>query len=224
MNLRYGLLVIAVAACASPKSHPSVAAAFPDRETAEVYRAVAESMYVATTHRPVVIADQTLDTACSRADCPSLASRWALESPIWWTHGEDTRDALKIRDNLLARATDRLDLRPLGLGNPFLLVADSTDLPEFDADTVTWVRYRASHRSAAGIIRFSPVGLDESRQNAVVFAQWRCGPDCGHTISVYLTRSDSAWTISQVLLTSRLKRQQLDLAAINPISSVKPSD
>jgi hypothetical protein len=170
-------------------------------------------MYVATTHRPVVIADQTLDTACSRADCPPLARRWALESPIWWTHGEDTPGAVKIRNNLLARAAERLDLRPLALGNPFLVIADSTDLPGFDADTVSWVRYRAMHRSAAGILRFSPVGLDDSRQNAVVFAQWRCGPDCGHTISVYLTRSESAWSIAQVLLTSRLKRQQLETAA-----------
>ena len=181
-------------------------------------------MYVATTHRPVVIADQTLDTTCSRADCPSLAHRWALESPIWWTHGEDTPEAIRIRENLLARATGRLDLRPLALGNPFLVVADSTDLPEFDADTVTWVRYRASHRSAAGILRFSPVGLDEARKNAVVFAQWRCGPDCGHTISVYLTRSDSAWAIAQVLLTSRLKRQQLETASADFFDRLKRSE
>jgi hypothetical protein len=181
-------------------------------------------MYVATTHRPVVIADQTLDTACYRAGCPSLARRWALESPIWWTHGEDTPDALKLRDNLLARAAARLDLRPLSLGNPFIVVADSTDLPAFDADTVTWARYRATHRSAAGILRFSPVGIDESRQNAVVFAQWRCGPDCGHTISVYLTRSDSAWTIGQVLLTSRLKPQTLETASTKPSGWLKRSD
>jgi hypothetical protein len=171
-------------------------------------------MYVATTHRPVVIADQTLDTTCSRADCPSLAHRWALESPIWWTHGEDTPAALQLRNNLLSRAAERLDLRPLSIGNPFLVVADSTDLPSFDADTVAWVRYRATHRSAAGILRFSPVGLDDSRQNAVVFAQWRCGPDCGHTISVFLTRGDSAWTIANILLTSRLRREQLDLANV----------
>jgi len=214
VNLRYGLVLVAMAACSRPAAHPSVTAAFPDRETAEVYRTVADSMYVATTHRPVVIADQTLDTTCARANCPSLAQRWALESPIWWTHGEDTPAALQLRENLLARAAERLDLRPLSIGNPFLVVADSTDLPGFDADTTAWVRYRATHRSAAGILRFSPVGLDDSRQNAVVFAQWRCGPDCGHTISVFLTRSDSAWTIANVLLTSRLKREHLDLASI----------
>jgi hypothetical protein len=159
-----------------------------------------------------VIADQTLDTACARIDCPSLASRWALESPLWWAQG-DTVNAPKLRDNLLARASERLDLRPLALGNPYLVVADSSDLPEFDADTMTWVRYRASHRSAAGVLRFSPVGLDDSRESAVVFAQWRCGPDCGHTVSVFLKRENTAWTIAQVLLTSRLKHKELDLAS-----------
>jgi hypothetical protein len=190
-----------------------VTAAFPDRETAEVYRTVAESMYIATTHRPVVIAGQTLDTTCARRNCPSLSERWALDSPIWWAHG-DTSDAITVRNNLLARAHVRLDLRPLAIGNPFLVVADSADLPGFDADTLAWIRYRATHRSAAGVLRFSPVGMNESRRNAVVFAQWRCGPDCGHTISVFLTREASAqWSVAEVLLTSRLKRERLDFAS-----------
>lgn len=209
--------MIALAACTRPITHPSPTSVFPDRETAEVYRTVAESMYVATTHRPVVIADQTLDTACSRRDCPSLARRWALESPIWWAHG-DTSDAVTVRDNLLSRAHLRLDLRPLAIGNPFLVVADSLDLPGFDADTVTWVRYRAAHRSAAGVLRFSPVGMNDSRQNAVVFAQWRCGPDCGHTISVFLTRADNAWSITEVLLTSRLRRDRVEMASHRPLT------
>jgi hypothetical protein len=178
---------------------------------------------VSTTHRPVVIAAQTLDTTCGRIDCPSLARRWALESPLWWAHG-DSVDATRVRDNLLARAAQRLDLRPLSLGNPGLVVADSSDLPEFDADTVTWTRYRASHGAAAGILRFSPVGMDDKERNAVVFAQWRCGPQCGHTISVFLKRDDrSEWTIAEVLLTSRMQKQQLEVARQSPSGSPENS-
>lgn len=213
MKFRHALLLFALGACSRAVSAPSPVDAFPDRETAEIYRTVAESMYVSTTHRPVVIAAQTLDTTCSRIDCPSLAKRWALESPLWWAHG-DSVDATRVRDNLLARAAQRLDLRPISLGQPFLLTADSTDLPGFGADTVTWTKYRKSHRDAAGVIRFSPVGVDDSKRTAIVFVQWLCGPECGHTISVYLTRDDmSQWAIAEVLLTSRLIRSTGDRAS-----------
>ena len=192
-------LVIAGCAHQRPRTTPSTAM----HRTMDVYRTIAESIYVSTTGRIVAVSTAPLDTVCSARNCEPLAARWGLD-PLWWARG-DSSAARATRDDLLARATNPVALSGITNGRPMLLETDAGDVPPLDANVSEWIRFRSTHADAAGALRISPVGFSPSGRNAVAFVDWRCGPTCGHTLGVSLTAtSDSTWSISEMLLiTSR---------------------
>jgi hypothetical protein len=164
-----------------------------------VYRTIAESIYVRTTGRVIAVATTSLDSTCVERSCAGLAARWGVE-PLWWAHG-DSSEARAARSDLLARVAAPIDIRAVTQGRPMLLETDPGDVPPPNADMGEWNRFRAAHANAAGAVRMSPVGFSQSGRSAVAFVDWRCGPTCGHRVSVALTAtSDTSWAIADMLL------------------------
>ena len=194
-------LVIAVVAVSCAHPAPQTAPSSTAPRAIAVYRTIAESIYVRTTKRVVAVATTSLDSSCTQAMCDALAARWGVES-LWWAQG-DSSEARDARSDLLARAASSFNVSAIVRGQSMLLETDPGDVPDTDADTAAWLRFRASHADAAGAVRMSPVGFSRSGHTAVAFVDWRCGPTCGHTIGVALTAtSDSTWSIAEMLVVS----------------------
>jgi hypothetical protein len=200
MRRLFVLLLLAVAGgCARPAPHSPPSSSGP--QAIAVYRAIAESIYVRSTGRVVAVATTSLDSACVEPHCVELAERWGVD-PLWWARG-DSSEARAARSDLLARVSTPIDIRAVTQGRPMLLETDPGDVPPLNADVEEWSRFRAAHANAAGAVRMSPVGFSQSRRSAVAFVDWRCGPTCGHRVSVALTAtSDTSWTIADMLLLS----------------------
>jgi hypothetical protein len=193
------LLMALTGGCAHAVPHP------PPSSTGvraiAVYRTIAESIYVRSTGRVVAVATTSLDSTCVERSCAELAERWGVD-PLWWARG-DSSEARAARSDLLARVATPLDIRAVALGRPMLFETDPDDVPPLSADVEEWSRFRAAHANAAGAVRMSPVGFSQSGRSAVAFVEWRCGPTCGHRVSVALTAtSDTSWAIADMLLLS----------------------
>jgi hypothetical protein len=185
--------------CARPAPHPPSSGSGP--RAIAVYRAIAESIYVRSTGRVIAVATTSLDSTCVERSCAQLAERWGVD-PLWWARG-DSSEARAARSDLLARVAAPIDIRAVTLGRPMLLETDPGDVPPLNADVEEWSRFRAAHANAAGAVRMSPVGFSQSGRSAVAFVDWRCGPTCGHRVSVALTAtSDTSWAIADMLLLS----------------------
>ncbi len=199
-------------ACAprrAPATLPPALAGAPDRaadaRTLAVYRTVADSIYVQTTSRPIAVVAITLDSACASAPCARVEDRWGLAS-LWWG-GKDSVEASSARRDLLANSAMRFDLRALHGSGGNLVTIDRRAVPIPGSDVGPWIAFRDGNHAAAGALQFSRVGFGESGKTAIVFVDWRCGPACGHTLSVALhATSDSTWRIGDMLLLSSLQR------------------
>lgn len=206
LNLRLvaAAVLVAVAACSR---QPATTAPSPARSVGgselAIYRTIAESVYVRTTQRAVGIVTSPLDTACTTSVCKPLTTRWGLD-PLWWAKA-DTSDALTARDNLLANTSRRMSLDAVSEGQPMLqsIAPDSVAILAAQPDTAHWKAFKERHGAPSGILWFSPIGFDASRQSAIVFADWQCGPVCGHTVAIALSVTDAgAWRIDNMLLLS----------------------
>jgi hypothetical protein len=201
-------LLLLVGACT--RAHPRVAMEpttelrAPDERALAVYRVVADSIYVRTTARPIAVVTTSMDTACTSLPCEGLADRWGVGS-LWWSH-TDAEEAATARANLLAKSAMRFDLRPVVTGTRNLVSIDPARVPVPGADVEPWIAFRDGNSAAAGALHFSPVGFGKSGHTAIVYVDWRCGPSCGHALSVSLTAiSDSTWRIDDMLLLSSLQ-------------------
>lgn len=176
----------------------------PDARTLAVYRTVADSIYVQTTARPIAVVATTLDTACTSSPCANVEERWGLAS-LWWA-GADSTEASSARRSLLLNSAMRFDLRGLPVGTKNVVTVDPGVVPIPGSDVAPWIAFRDGNYAAAGALQFSRVGFGRSGQTAIVFVDWRCGPACGHTLSVALqATSDSTWRIGDMLLLSSLQ-------------------
>jgi hypothetical protein len=197
--------ILVAAACAGRVSHAGPASA--TSRAIAVYRTIAESIYVRTTNRVIAVATTPLDTVCDAAPCPDLRTRWGVET-LWWARGDsvEARDALA--DLLGNAATAATDMRAVSAGRPMLLEADAGDVPTAESSVEEWVRFRATHADAAGALRVSPVGFSRNGRTAIAFVDWRCGPTCGHRLSVALrATSDTTWAIDEMLLVSSAQQR-----------------
>jgi hypothetical protein len=208
-----GLLCLLVAAACSRPAQPVVglpatppaAVAAPDARALAVYRTVADSIYVRTTDRPIAVVATSLDTSCTSSPCARPLDRWGLSS-LWWA-GADSVEAHSARNSLLARSETRFDLRAVPRGARSLVAIDESVVPIPGSDVKSWIAFRDGNHAAVGALHFSGVGFGKSGQTAIVFVDWRCGPECGHTISVTLrATSDSTWRIGDMLLLSSLQK------------------
>jgi hypothetical protein len=197
-------LAVVAAACArqpaAPAPAPVHAAAGPELA---IYRTVAESIYVHLTGRSVGIVTAPLDTACARADCRPLLTRWGLD-PLWWATG-DSSAARTARDDLLAHAMRPMTLGDVSEGQPLLqsVSPDSAAIVAAQPDTAHWTAFKERHGAPSGFLWFSPIGFDAARHSAIVFVDWRCGPVCGHTVAVALSAAEGGvWRIDDMLLLS----------------------
>jgi hypothetical protein len=82
-----------------------------------------------------------------------------------------------------------------------LIAVSPNALPTDASDVGQWASFRARYEGAAGVLRFTPVGVDSSGRGAIVAVRWSCGPTCDHTLAVAL-RADSLeqWRIADMLL------------------------
>ena len=202
------VLALLLPACASRGARPDrlePALAVADARSLAVYRTIADSVYVATTERPIAVVATSLDSACTAAPCTPLAERWGVGS-LWWSvpAGEDAESA---RRDLLARGATRFDLRPVTIGARALVTIAPDRVPILGSDVAPWIAFRDGNSAAAGAVHFSPVGFSRTGRSALVYVDWRCGPACGHTLSVALeATSDSTWRIGDMLLLSSRQR------------------
>jgi len=188
-----------------PIAPPATLPGLPDARALAVYRTVADSIYVRTTERPIAVVATTLDTACATFPCATVEERWGLGS-LWWA-GSDSTEASTARRDLLASSRMRFDLRALPAGTRNLVTIEPRAVPIPGSDVGPWIAFRDGNHAAAGALQFSSVGFGQSGQTAIVFVDWRCGPSCGHTLSVALNAtSDSTWRIGDMLLLSSLQR------------------
>lgn len=203
--------LLAVGACSHPPAlrspHPVAAPVpiAPDVRALAVYRTVADSIYLQSSDRPIAVVATSLDTTCTSSPCANIVERWGLSS-LWWA-GADSSEASSARSNLLARSRMRFDLRALPNGARNLVTIDESAVPIPGSDVGPWIAFRDGNAAAVGALQFSGVGFGQSGQTAIVFVDWRCGPACGHTLSVTLrATSDSTWRIGDMLLLSSLQR------------------
>src|SRR5512141_1015597 len=106
--LAFASMLLSAGGCASARISRN--SAYPEPRAVEVYRLIADSLYVRSTGRPIAIAAATLDTSCVQADCSSLAHRWAFESPLWWA-AHDSASAPQLRDDMVRHAGTVYDMR-----------------------------------------------------------------------------------------------------------------
>jgi hypothetical protein len=165
-----------------------------------IYRTVAESVYVRSTGQPVAVMAMSLDTACTGVLCQPVAARWGLDT-MWWDTAGDGAVARTALADLQGKAGRTIDLGDVGVGHPHLIAVAPNALPTDASDVSQWASFRARYEGAAGVLRFTPVGVDSSGRGAIVSVRWSCGPTCDHTLAVAL-RADSLeqWRIADMLL------------------------
>ncbi|HUX34676.1 MAG TPA: hypothetical protein VMV51_12475 [Gemmatimonadaceae bacterium] len=192
---------LALAGCVLHPSTAPTPGRAPGAAEMDIYRLVAESVYVRTTSRSVGVVSTLLDTACTGMPCRPFPMRWGLD-PLWWANG-DTTAAAAARDDLLARISDPMTLAGVPAGQTLLqsVAPDSAARVVARSDTAHWTAFKAHHGGTAGFLWFSPIGFDAQRKSAIVFVDWRCGPACGHDVAVALRAVPGAgWQISDMLL------------------------
>jgi hypothetical protein len=166
----------------------------------EIYRIVAESVYVRSTGQTVAVAAMSLDTTCTGVLCESVATRWGLDTPWWEADGESAAARSALAD-LRDKAGHTVDLGAVAVGHPRLIAVAPSTIPTDASDVEQWSAFRKRYEGAAGVLRFSPVGVDSSGRGAIVSVRWLCGPTCDHTLAVAL-RADSLsqWRIADLML------------------------
>jgi hypothetical protein len=204
------LLALALAAGLASCRHAPVLQPAPQRRLAsaaelEIYRVLAESTYVRSTGRPIAVVITSLDSACASVECPSLVSRWGIESP-WWAGVAGPDEANAGNAALLKHAADTVDLHAIADGHTDIIALPTRQLPVSWSTEGMWGEFQHYNRGAAGVLRFSPIGFTPSGKEAIVFARWECGPMCGHTVVTALRAdSGSSWRIADMLLLSSRK-------------------
>ncbi len=58
-----------------------------------------------------------------------------------------------------------------------------------------WARFHKRFPNAPGLLRVSRVAIDEQQQQALVYVEFACGPECGTGRLLRLARSDDAWLV-----------------------------
>lgn len=195
------LAALSLAACARAPRPVPLDPARVAAWRAEIAQLVVDSLYRRGTPVAVAVVAAPADTACvtppSAGSCGSLAQRWGVDS-LWWS-GADAAESDAARRDLLARAGQD---DPLRLPASDLLVPVGADaVPPRAASSANWQAFRAATGGTAGALRFSPVGFGPGARRAVLYVDWRCGPTCGHELSLALVRPDSSgWRLKDVLL------------------------
>jgi hypothetical protein len=148
----------------------------------------------------VAVAAMSLDTSCTGVLCEPVAARWGLDT-MWWDKDSDGVAARTALADLQGKAGRTVDLGDVGVGHPHLIAVAPNALPTDASDVAQWASFRARYEGAAGVLRFSPVGVDSSGRGAILSVRWSCGPTCDHTLAIAL-RADSLeqWRIADMLL------------------------
>jgi len=87
----------------------------------------------------------------------------------------------------------------LALDRQYTLLAevDRSDIFNDDDPAVNWRRFRTRFPHAAGIIRVSRPGIDDTAKNAIVYLEYACGAYCGSARLVNLAQAESgAWLVT----------------------------
>jgi hypothetical protein len=210
MSHRRLLVVLLLAAGVASCRHAPVLQPAPRNRQASaaelaIYRVLTESTYVRSTGRPIAVVATSLDSVCAAPDCPPLERRWGVESP-WWAGVADSTRARAANAALLAHAADTVDLHQISDGHEQIIAIPTRQIPVAWSTDGMWGEFQHYNRGAAGVLRFSPIGFSPSGREAIVFARWECGPQCGHTIVTALCADSAAsWRITDMLLLSSRK-------------------
>ena len=123
----------------------------------------------------LVPADADLEALAKRLDTsPGLLAGWA---------------GLNQQRSLLERK--------LALKARYELVPEAMRAKIFEGEepALGWARFHARFPDAPGLLRVSRVAIDETQQNALVYIEFACGPECGTGRLVRLARVDGLWRV-----------------------------
>lgn len=103
-----------------------------------------------------------------------------------------------------ARRNTRFDIidRPLTIGVTYQMLGMKTLREIFakDEPKAGWQAFFARYPEAAGLIRLSHAGFDETGQHALLYLEHQCGADCGTGRLVYLQKTMDGWTVNNATL------------------------
>lgn len=103
-----------------------------------------------------------------------------------------------------ARRNARMDPldRALNLTVTYQVLAPKTlaELFETGEPEAGWQQFFARFPGAAGLLRLSHVGFDETGQHALVYLEHQCGAECGTGRLVYLVHEATGWAIRNATL------------------------
>jgi hypothetical protein len=104
-----------------------------------------------------------------------------------------------IRSFVRVNGTSRFLPDFSGLGLPVIRVRDADLAPIREAagnPTEYWEAFYAAYPDSPGLIRLSRVGVDPSREQALVWVTHQCGGRCGTGSYLLLSKANGSWVVT----------------------------
>lgn len=179
---------------------------YPTGDTADVYRAVLDTLYVSPDGFPgqVVVADMatTRLVTCTHMPCPILPFGTRSEPKL------ETIDAYRIatltRRHMTPRFKYHIPLKLLGEKEIRELEIDgrSIDLRDSTAgarrgmrEVPFWLAFQATYPHAWGLAVLSAVGMNPQKNEAILQVSHRCGAYCHSTETMILWKVRGQWHV-----------------------------
>lgn len=179
---------------------------YPTGDTADVYRAVLDTLYVSKDGFPgevVLYADaQTLAWVCGRPPCPILPIGTGSEPKM------ETVDAYRIatlnrrhitpnfRYHIPLRLMGETEQREMEIDGRAIAVRDSTAGRRTGMREVPfWLGFQARYPHAWGFAVLSVVGMNPKKTEAILQVMHRCGTYCGSVETMILWKVRGQWHV-----------------------------
>ncbi len=179
---------------------------YPTGDTADVYRAVLDSLYVSSDGFPgqIVLYDiaTTRLVTCARMPCPIIPSNARSEPKM------ETLDAYRVatltRRHISPRFKSHLPLKLMGeteqreieIDGRAIALRDSTALARHGMREMPfWRGFQARYPNAWGFALLSVVGMNPQKNEAMLQVTHRCGTYCHSTETMVLWKVRGQWHV-----------------------------
>jgi hypothetical protein len=179
---------------------------YPSGDTADVYRAVLDTLYMSPDGFPgqVVLADMatTRLVTCARMPCPILPMGTRSEPKL------ETIDAYRVatlnRRHITPKFTYHIPLKLLGEKEIRELEIDGRGIALRDSlahartgmrEVPFWLAFQATYPHAWGFSVLSAVGMNPQKNEAILQVSHRCGTYCHSTETMILWKVRGQWHV-----------------------------
>lgn len=177
---------------------------YPTGDTADVYRAVLDTLYTRKDGSPgeVILNDfaTTGFVTCLKMPCPIRPLAMTKEPKL------ETLDAYRIarltRRHITPRLKYRLPLKLIGEDEQRELEIDGRGIVNRDSvegkrdqEHPFWIGFAAKHPRAWGITVLSTVGMNPQKNEAILQVSHRCGSTCHHIETMLLWKVRGRWHV-----------------------------